>query len=361
MRTYYIELQNASGIPMARYDQFFTLVYGRTVNMISWLTLELPPDVDASLFMVDGRLLVYRNGLFEMETIWLIRRFGITLSDQGEQVYKVQAVSCNERLVRRIVAYDTASAEADKTGEADDMMKDIVYENLGAGAVAKRQCPFLTIQANLTLAPSISKSFARMNVLTVLQEIADLSATLGTPLYFDIVPTISPLWEFRTYIGQRGVNRSSGSIIPLLLAPQMGTLINGQVTDDYADEVNDVYSAGDGTEATRVVEEVDDPARVALSPINRREGLRDCRNSVSVADLQDEARAGLYEGRARRIFTGEISQSQAVRYGIDWFWGDMAAAQFMGMTFDCLISTVQVDVGKGGEKISARLTSEQVI
>lgn len=362
MATYYVELQNAFGTPIARFDQMLELTYSRTVNEISWMRLVLPPTVDLGLFGLDYRFLIYRNSRLEMNTEWLIRVKGSELTSQGKDLIVIPAVSFNEVLSRRIVAYNAGSAQASKTSQADNMMKTIIYENLGAGAVAKRNIStYLGIEPNLTLAPIVTKAFARRNVFTVLRELAELSAKQGTALFFDLMPLAPARWEFRTFIGQRGSNRSSTSANPLLLSPEMGTITNGEVTDDYSAEVNDVYAAGDGEGADRMVEEVDDPVRIGASPINRREKLKDAQNGVTAAQLQDEARTALYEGRARRYFTADIQQTEAVQYGRDWFWGDLVGAQFLGLTFDCLISTVQVKFKNGKEDVRAKLVSESVL
>jgi hypothetical protein len=139
----------------------------------------------------------------------------------------------------------------------------------------------------------------------------------------------------------------------------MGTISHGQYEEDYRDEVNYVYAAGEGEGITREVEEASDDARIGLSPLNRREALYDGRQGASAVRLQEEAETAVLEGRPKRIFTGRIAQTPQAKYGLHWNWGDRVTVQFEGQTFNCEISSVGVHIYEGEETITANLTAEE--
>jgi hypothetical protein len=363
---YFVEVADPFGVKLAQVDTFLALDFVRPVNDVGVLTLDLDPDTDVSQFRLDGRLSVYRQGSaggyrLQTETVWLVRQWRRVMYTSGERVLRVTAYSASDLLARRIVAYAAGSDEASKTDHADDMMKAIVRENLGASATDtdRRWSSYLTVQADSASASSMSKAFSRRNVLTVLQEIAETSAEGGEPLYFDIVAPSSSTLEFRTYTGQRGVDRTLSSASPLIMSPELGTIRGGELFEDYASEYTVVYAAGGGEGKAREVSEVEDTARSGASPFGRIEALRDARHGATGASLTAEGNAYLRASRPKRIFTAALVDTPQVRYGLEWHWGDKVTAQFEGKTFDCHIDTLRVSVAGGKETISAHLRAEE--
>jgi len=138
----------------------------------------------------------------------------LRVSTGAPQTITVGGPDLNHLLARRIVAYLTGSAEARKNAEADDMMKEYVYENMGAGAAAARQFPAtlgFEIAGDQTAGPVLEYSSKFGNVLSVLQGIADRAAEDGTRVYFGIVPVVHNgiiIPRFETRIGRWGNDRT---------------------------------------------------------------------------------------------------------------------------------------------------------
>jgi len=362
----YLEVADPFGTKLSQSDDFIGLEYARVVNDVGALVVELRPDTDVSLYRLDGRIGVWRRTAagyaLEMETVWLIRKWQRTLTETGERTLRVTAYSANALLERRIVAYHVASAQGSKTAAADDVMKAIVRENLGVLADPARDwSALLSVAADAALAPTVSKEFGRRNVLTALQEIAAASAEAGTRLYFDIVTPTSGALEFRTMIGQRGVDHSASSPAPLVLSPERGTLAEGQLTDDYGAAASFIYAGGQGEEDARTLVEVEDAELSGASPFGRIERLRDARQASTIDELQSEGEAALRESRPVRLFSGRISETPQARYGVDWGWGDRVAVVFEGVGLTCHVAAVQVSVREGTETIQATLTAEQAL
>ena len=137
-------------------------------------------------------------------------------------------------------------------GIPDDLMKAIVSKQLGSTASAWRSK--ITEAPNLGAGgASISKAFAYRNVLTVLQEIADLVTEAGVWLGFDVVRTAPGAFEFRTYTGQRGQNHGRNSGDPRLVGKQYGNLSEATFGTYHMDERNWVLVAGQGEGDSRVL------------------------------------------------------------------------------------------------------------
>jgi hypothetical protein len=116
----------------------------------------------------------------------------------------------NDLLQRRIVAYRSASAEAQKNQEADDMMKAFVDENFVNATDAARNLDAalgFEIAGDQGGGPVIDYSAKFGQVLGVLQRISDTSAEEGTRVYFNVVPVLRNgriVPRFETRVGQWG-------------------------------------------------------------------------------------------------------------------------------------------------------------
>jgi hypothetical protein len=257
-------------------------------------------------------------------------------------------------LDRRIIAADAGSGGASKVGTADDIMKEYVNDNLGTGAAVGRDISTQgwSEQADKSNGASINKAASRRNLLLVCKELAQSSTQLGTRLFFDVENPTESTFQFRTYTGRRGADRTveTGNN-PVILAPEMGNLSNVSYSQDYRDEATFCYGAGQGQEENRLIIETSDAARLAASVFNRREVLFDGRNYELQSSLEDAASARLWELRPKRRFRAEISGSQSFRYGLDWTFGDQLTAQFAGESLNVDVSAVQGIVDSNSKEI----------
>ena len=198
--------------------------YVKAVNDLGYFEVEATPDEWPQAWRdLDYQYHFWRRpngGTWGLEFVGLCRdRFSNT--QESLTTRRVEGFGVNELLDRRIVAYKAGTAQSTKTGPCDDLMKDVFSDNLGSGASADRNILTafnLSIAANLSDAPSVTKSFAYENVLETLQAIADTSAGQATgavDLFFDIAcdgyrSNERPHFEFRTDTGQPGRDRTDG-------------------------------------------------------------------------------------------------------------------------------------------------------
>ena len=299
-----------------------------------------------------------------------LRQLGVILKGSfskdaaGKNVWSVTAFSPLEWAKRRIVAYASGSAQAEKTTtEADDMAKALARENLGASATdTDRDMTSLvgfSVAADLAAAPQISMPFAWKQLDKVLLDIAKSSEEAGTRLYYDIVPLTSTTFQFKTWINFPGQDRTGGNN-PVIFSTELGNLKTPSLSIDYSNVINYVYSGGQGEDATRNVQEVENTANIARSIINRREGFVNAtRVEAGVAtenvQIQDIGSAEMRENKPKRRFTGELLSTPQTLYGKHWKEGDQVMVKYLGIEFTAIVESVRFAFAENLETITARV------
>jgi hypothetical protein len=366
---YSVWLLSPTRIPIALIDRVIRLQLTLTTNTIGVAQLTLPATFPISWIQEDSGLLIWRKvpggqKYVEGETAWLIRDWDQILTERGEQLISLLAYTANEQLDRAIVDYAASTAYASKTDYIDDMMKALIRENLGSLATDSDRdfSSWLTVEDDASAGPSRSKAFSWRNVYAVLRELAQDADDQGNPVFFDVVHVPGQqTFEFRTYIGQRGIDLSSTGAKQVVLSPRNGTLSNVRRSYVSSVERNAVTVGGKGEGEDREVERATDDTRIAISPINRRELFVDARNTAEgdTAALQAEAATALKNHRPRETFSAKIRDTQAIRYGREYGFGCRVIAELLGRTVDCRLDSVTILVERGNEDIRAELRVDE--
>lgn len=356
------------GVRLSDALPFTHLSYTRVTNGVSSAVVELatPPEF---VRIPDGRLEIWRRlpggrEYLDTDTTWIIKKRHRKRQQDGTIATALVASSalCLLREPGRFVDAYASAAQATKTGAADDVMKAIVREQAGnlVSDVARDLRPYLTVAPDLSMGPTVSRAFAWRSVLDVLQDLANDAAQQGAYVAFDIVSPSQTGYEFRTYLGQRGVDRRRGTAAPVIVSPEFGNLGESQLIEDWTDTVTYAKVGGAGQGDERVTGDYVDNGMVALSPFGRREAFFDYTQTSDTAVLTGIARALVRAGRGRVLFTGKLIDTPDCQYGVHWNWGDYVTAQDFGASFDCRIDSVQVDVGTGNsyETITVGLRAE---
>lgn len=364
MNSYYLDYLKQDGVLLGQINDFTRLEYGTRENEIGVMTLTLPAEMFPGVPEKDNILEIYRQvgasaPYLELDTAWLIKKWKYNKVGQSD-VLTVDAHQAICIVDNPIVAYAADTTETSKTNQADDMMKEVIDENMGAGATdaARDISAVMTIQVDLTLAPSITKAFSWRKVLRTLQEIAKTSFEEGTYLVFDVVRIGAGLFEFQTFIDHRGVDRGVGSASPLTVSTQNGLLSNPELIYDYSEERSYVYIGGRGEGIDRNIVEVSDAARIGLSLLGRRELFIDYRNSDLDTTLDTEGNEALKEYRPKITLTGTISDSEELQYGIDYKYGDIIVGQYNDIILNSHVDAINVIVDSGDETIIANVRGE---
>ncbi len=367
--SYEVHLRNTALARVAIITDFLELTYARKLNAVGILEMRVPAEY-FDLIQEGSTLEVWRgltgvSSLFNLEgdTFWIVDY----ISQDELGTVTVRAKDLMVLLERRCVLYPAGNANSKVTAQAcDNALKSIATVNLSSTAAAVTTTPDviargitgLTVAGNLSAAPVITKAFAYRNVMVVMQEIADYSASQGTRLYFDIVAVSTGTYQFRTYTGQRGNDhRYLLGSTALLLAPDLGNMSETNYTLDYSDETNYIYVAGQGEEASRASAVAYSLAAVRASPFALKEDFRDARNSSDPNALTGEAGAEIRASRAKEVLTGKLLETDNTRYGLHYGFGDLATAIFRDKRFDVMVYAVGVKLADNQENITSQLRS----
>lgn len=366
---YEVWLGTPTGQRLALLDSFVKLDYVLALNAVSRWSVTIPRDkVDASFIGRDMTVAIWRatsGRPAQLQTVGFVRQIGYR-GDGSNDLLTLGGPDANYLLSARIVAYDADTAETAKEDYADDLMKAVVAENLGSSAATGRDLSGygLSIDGDLSLGPSVKLAFAHRNVLDVLQEVADMAAEAGTPVYFRLQPVILSGTEigytFVTGVNQLNADRTYASDQPTVFSRSWGNLEAPDLQYDYNDEVTYLYAGGQGEGDDREIVTASDTVRMNVSPWGRREDWQDARNQNDTDGLDSAAAAGLEAGRPTASFVGTIKDTPQTRYGIEWDFGDRVAVSEFGLQLDGLVRAVRIGVGEDGfESIAARVEVDQ--
>jgi hypothetical protein len=351
------------GIRKGVIQAFNGLEYVKVQNQIGSLVVDLPRGLyQYEEFSVGDIFEIWRekNGTLELqnETAYFLQDWEFWADSEGGEYIRLIATDANWLLDTAIVAAFSGSEDAEMTGIPDDLMKAIVSKQLGSTAYAWR--------SKITEAPdlgaggaSISKAFAYRNVLTVVQELAELATEAGVWLGFDVVRTAPGAFEFRTYTGQRGQDHGRASGDPRLVGKQYGNLSEATFGTYHMDERNWVQVAGQGEREERVLVYRENIARRDASKWNRREYFKDSRDESDTDILNADGDAALEEFKPKQRLTGTIHDTPGMQYGIHYWFGDVLSVEAFGYFVDCHVKAVRVRVDQdGGEQLDIKLEGE---
>lgn len=279
-----------------------------------------------------------------------------TIDAEGYSQYLVTGLGLLAMLDRTIDYY-AGSPQASKSGPADSVMAEFVLENAGALATianGRRRngvIPALVIAPTAGTGATWEGARAGQPLIEVLQEIAAFSG-----VDFDIefvVPSdtsIVPYFEFRTYIGQRGVNRSNSGIdsltglnsageVPIIFAPNRDNMAVPRYALPHSGEKNSVTVLGQGTGALRAYEVVT-LGTFSGDGLDIHEATRDARNESTSPALIAVGDAVLEKFQVPETFDFQPLQLPQCAYGLVapafnlgrfYHWGDRVVARAYGI------------------------------
>ncbi len=367
--SYELWLTNDFGVRIAQLTTFLTLEASRVVNQPGSFNVTMPPSFDENLIQPDRMVQFWRaprGGRLALWRVYFIRKWKFA-SSGSDQITSFGGPDILSLLRRRIVAAFAASAEADKTDFADDIMKEVVTQSLADGVAptpdeGTRVWNDLSIASDLGLGPTITKSFPFKKLMTssgqgVLPLLAKAAREAGTEVFFDIVPNVitssSANYQFQTFTGQPGQDHTSRVVFE-----ERKNMKDPSLEYDYTEEENYIYAAGKGEEADREVVQVADSDRYSISQWGRIEGVADSRNQ-SGDGVRESGRDKLNDGRPRIRFSATPLDVSGTRFSRDWDFGDKVKAKFRNIEFDTIIRAVTISVNENGEEsIGARLDFE---
>ena len=283
MSEHEIWLTEPDGIPIQVLQGFTYLRYTRVVNGIGSFEIVMPGDFDWSVLDTDRLIEIWRappGGNLKWQMTGFLRKWGISRKKGITKTF-LKGPGQADLLNRRIIAYDGTTSQAKKTGAADDVMKEFVDEALGSSAGndpygRSRILSSFTIAADVGEGPTYDGEHQYQALLDVLHDISDNAHAKGTPIYYDVVQTSPANFEFRTYVNQRGLDRTSGPQA-ITFGLEMGNLADPSWEEDWSDERNVIYGLGQGEGTDRTIDPEKDVGRIYRTPWNRQEASQDAR------------------------------------------------------------------------------------
>lgn len=373
MATYLVWLTNDRGDWIQLLDPI-EFEYSKVVGAPGFISCTVAYDEELfNTVQVDYQLHIYRayeGGASTLYNLYFIRNKSVTDFATNETFMVFRGTDVMELLNRRIVAYAADTAQALKTDNADDMMKEIVSQNLGSGASSDRDLTNnnFTIEADVSAGPSITKAFAWKNVLSTLQQIQQTTASEGTETFFGIRINIpdsvqgTPHLEFFTKTGQLGDDLRYQTGEFLGFSKELGNLSFAHYEEDHTGEANYVYAGGQGSGASRTIQEVSDDDRINASIWNRRELFANASGASTAAGVTGAGNERLNEKRPRKMLHADLLDTDETKFQRDWDAGDYVSVRAFNRTFDEIIRVVSVKVEQNGaEKISARFEAGSLL
>jgi hypothetical protein len=266
-----------------------------------------------------------------------------------ERYVTLNGLCLNSLLMRRIIAYAAGSAQAKKSDAADNIMRAVVRENLGSLASSDRDISAygFSVEADLSLAQSVSMAFAWRKVIDVLVDIARAAYQQNAEqLYWDIVPG-SDGWSGtfqvrKSFFRDRRMSSSSA----LWLSPDNGTIDEIVESYDRRDTYNYVYAGGQGNGAGRVIVSLSDGGDISQSVIARAENFYDGSQYGKKSDLTAAARKHLRAGKPKTTVEAKLNDGYLIRYGRDIAVGDAVTVKGRA-EYDMILRAVRLSSSDG--------------
>lgn len=367
---YFIKIKNQYGVPVLNVNEFYNLEMFRSEYGVGSLYIDFPlENLLVYNIATDWRIEVYRrtgggNIVRVGDTQWLIKLVRYKVDEQNEASLHILAYDAMYILDRRVIAYVDKTPYTSKTMPADNMLKAFVRENLGSLAVDYKRdlSEWLVVEPDRNEAPEVTKDgVSFQKILPVLNDICELSNSAGTYLSYDIVydESIGKL-VFKTYTGQRGVNRGSNSTSPIYLAHHtdpvnvMGSSLNyASVEIDASDEASYVYSGRQSEEVNAVFAEIENTLVTETGPFARAEDFITTGSSTEYNDVMTEAHAWLQHKYRNLILNAHVQETNDLQFGLDYGFGDVLAFRYLGTTIDIHLDEFKITIdGDGKEELS---------
>lgn len=285
-----------------------SLDYSRKFNDLGVATIVLSGNnYDINDFSRDDRLEIYRysGGRKQLvgQTCWFLRKQEIDIVNVKNTTLTLTFYDTIHLLTRRYVAWSgrlDVGYVSHLLQTYDSMLYLIMYFNFGAGTTSEilyisdlavnvpsqnltdlnggvgstiytwQFLPYGTTASDLVnrrfpiqLGTPVNQStlfgtqrFEQLSCLKAMQDIANVSNLLGEKLYFDILyfpatPNSNAAFEFKTWVGIRGADRTVAPDI-YLVGPEYGNFVNAVLVRDWEKEATIAYMAGNGQDENKI-------------------------------------------------------------------------------------------------------------
>lgn len=363
MAHYTATLDTPNGTPIGYIPNFISLAAARSFNTVGSMTLAIHERHSPQTWAKDMQFKLFRgvpNGPSVLlgNTHWLVQKARWLWSSHTWEITATDAIGI---LDNPIVAYAPDTVYADKTyengnqGYTDNLLRAYVRENLGSTALdTDRRNPLITVEDDLSLGPVAEKTASWQELLSTLTGIASDSEGLGTPLFFEMVPTANGGFLFVVKTDYLGSDRSA----KVVFSPSFNNLTEVELEWDFTNAATAAYVGGVGDGAGRLVTQVEDATGLDRSPFARMERFVDMREEDRTTVLQEEGRAFLTKAQPKVVLNAKALDTPSLMFGRDYFYGDKVKATVGRFDFTPVISAFSVQYENGNENLDLRLKAD---
>lgn len=347
-------------------------IYGsRRANGIGTFEIELPPDTPEDMVRDDNMVQVWYSPTAasrRLFNVYLIRDRRWYYNTQNREVLKISGPDKHDILRRRNVMAYPGGAGC-KSGYVDDMIKAYVRDafddspgDLNNDYGTRGVDDLLTVAQDTSQGPQLNeRCYSLKPLLTsdgagVLSELAAISRSRGTPLYYDLRPTITDngiAFVFYVSLNQPGTDLTDR----LAFSVGRENLRNPDLHESAYRERNYIFARGQGEGTDQAIAQQQNEARTGISVWARAEGSVNAYGQSDDA-LDDAAHRGLAEHAASREFYGDAVSVPGSEFGIDWWFGSKVRVIYHG-TYDCVIDYVEITQEPDHHSVTASLRSER--
>jgi hypothetical protein len=332
--------------------------------------------VDVSKFQKNGRVAIWRKAapgaMDRLEMIGFIRDKHFRTDERGVTRYTFAGPDQNDLLnIRQCHPWHPYTAgfwHPNHYGYADNLMRELVEDNLGAGSSNEAARDLVTSNtAGLTIAIESSATATacttagQMNVehggkllLQQLQEMHLISLTykqqdVGTAavkVWYNLCADTDTTLTFRVRPTRWGMNHRSDSGSALPIGMSYGNLRVPEWNEVSSNEVNagiSLYYAMSYSSSSWAL----DQTRIDEAPLNRREAAA----TASDGDTGTVATQLINEGKPVKEFKGIIQDTPGCRYGVHWGDGDELTVDYLGLQYNVIVMGKRVECKRGRERI----------
>lgn len=301
---------------------------------------------------IDMIINVYRTDPYTGIKDRVYEGFNRTVVDQitstGTVIFNLYGVGFTELLKRRIVVPATGEDNVSKSGVAETVMKEFVDEQAVNPTDSDRTIAGLTIEADAGAGGSGEYSARYTMLNTVIENLGEQGR-----MDFGIVQIDNIVGNFRFEVRRPwGTDKRIGNLDsnpPLVFDVGYGNMLIPILSKNASEEVTAVYVGGQGEGVDRTVVELENTARIAASPWNRRERFVDARRQSTETSLATTGNAKLQEEGYAPQLTFGVKQGLGSWWPTDWELGDYITARYYGLSFDKQITEVSVVVTASAE------------
>lgn len=372
----------------------------RTKNEIGRLEVILPlGDKDlAILTTCDNRAEVYCDNRLIGETVFFLTKATLSFDSECNVTATLEFEDTIGLLARRVVAWlnqEVPNYVSTMLESLDDIIKLIFFYNFREGvsdpALANtfwsplwtpsspfaanpvpdfwllqiyggdadnRQMPIRMERPLRASQNSETHQVSFENVLVAMQKVAEQAGSLGESIWFDIVYTPATVTQpadflFKTWVGVRGVDRSTGTGT-IALSPENRNISDLTIVGDYTDSVCKVYALGQGENELRDVESAE--GNCCDSPFGTKEGVVSASNNDKLDALRSEAEAELFARRPIVTVDGQLVNVPGLTFGVDYNYGDLLLFDYLNIRSSVEISSFTLNVDADGEEVNVPMS-----